>query len=123
MTAEHTTTFEAWAVVELLGRRRLAGKVSEQSIAGGTMLRIDIPTGDEQMTTQFYGNAAIFSITPTTEAIARSVAKRNQPEPVYRFELPAPVAPAAGHIYDGTADYGDDDDDSYDDDDDPEEFS
>ena len=36
-------TFEEWAVLELMGHRRLAGKVTEATIGGGAFLRIDIP--------------------------------------------------------------------------------
>lgn len=79
---------EMWAVIELMGHRRMAGKVSEQVIAGTPLLRIDVPNGDEAFVTQFYGGSAIYCLTPTTEEIARSVAKNNQPKPVHTFELP-----------------------------------
>jgi hypothetical protein len=32
----------------------------------------------------------MYALSPTTEEIARAVAKRNRPEPVHVFELPAP---------------------------------
>lgn len=35
--------FEGWAIVELMGHRRLAGWVSEVEIAGAPMLRLDVP--------------------------------------------------------------------------------
>lgn len=34
----------AWAILELLGHRRLAGRVSEVTLAGTTMLRLDVPS-------------------------------------------------------------------------------
>lgn len=83
--------FEGWCVLELMGHRKLGGYVKEQEIAGHGFLRIDIP-GDEgqPMATQFYSPASVYAITPTTEEIARVVATRYQPEPVTRWELPAP---------------------------------
>jgi hypothetical protein len=35
--------FEGWAILELMGHRRLAGRVSEIEIAGAKMLRLDVP--------------------------------------------------------------------------------
>jgi hypothetical protein len=88
-TATEAPPFEAWAIVELMGHRRLAGKVSEQRIAGATLLRIDVPRGSG-FTTTFYGSTAIFSLTPTTEDVVRAVALHSQPEPVSRWELTPP---------------------------------
>lgn len=79
--------FEGFAIVELMGHRKLAGHVSEQEIAGQAFLRLDVPA--EQPVTQFYSAAAVYCITPTTEEIARSLAARLRPAPVYRFELEA----------------------------------
>lgn len=73
--------FEGWAIVEIMGHRRLAGHVSEVTIAGAQMLRIDVPgkTGaDPVKATQYYGGSSIFCLTPTTEEVARKEA--NPPE-------------------------------------------
>lgn len=83
--------YEGWAIVELMGHRRLAGRVSEVSQYGAAMLRLDVP--DENgapMATQFYGGASLYCVTPTTEEIARAVAASSRPAPVQRWELPAP---------------------------------
>lgn len=82
-----------WAILELMGHRRLAGRVTEEEVAGVNMLRIDVPRGDG-FTTQYYGAAAIYCITPTTEAVARDVASMNQPQPVSPWEVArAPALP------------------------------
>lgn len=80
--------FEGWAIVELMGHRRLAGKVSPSVIGGAAVLRIDVPRGD-QFTTQFYSGASLYALTPTTEEIARKLAAHLQPEPVSLYELRA----------------------------------
>lgn len=83
--------YEGWAIVELMGHRRLGGYVQEASMYGATMLRIDVPAPPDGATkdaTQFYGGSAIFSVTPTSEETARRVAAIGQPAPVQHWELP-----------------------------------
>jgi hypothetical protein len=77
-----------WAILELMGHRRLIGFLSEQEIAGRALLRIDVLT--EPPVTQFYGADAVYCITPVTEEMARRAAKLNRVMPIQRWELPAP---------------------------------
>lgn len=88
--------FDSWAILELMGHRRLAGRVSEAMLAGGSFLRIDVP--GEQPVTQFYSPGAVYALTPCTEEIARRVASRERPAPVHAFELPQ-LAPATPDFY------------------------
>lgn len=84
--------FEGWAILELMGHRRLGGYVRSVELAGVGLFRIDVPAaGSEDMTTQFYAPSALYCLTPTTEELVREFARRNQPEPVHRWELPAPA--------------------------------
>lgn len=86
-------SFSEWAILELMGHRRLAGMVTEATLAGGAFVRIDVFTdADRAIATQYYSPAAVYCITPTTEQMAREVAKREQPRPVERWELPPPEA-------------------------------
>jgi hypothetical protein len=87
-------SFEQWAILELMGHVRLAGKVTEEEHFGAKLGRIDIPNSDG-FTTQWFSGGSIYRLTPTTEDIARGVALRNQPEPVHRWELPAPAGRTA----------------------------
>ncbi|MGI5288061.1 hypothetical protein ACQEVF_32615 [Nonomuraea polychroma] len=88
-----TTTFDEWVILELMGHRRLAGRVTEVTIAGGAFLRIDIPRGDDRPPmTQYYAPGSVYALTPTTEALARRAAALFRPAPVSRWEL-ASVAP------------------------------
>src|SRR5262245_43655089 len=85
--------FEGWAILELMGHVRLAGRVTEESHFGVALGRIDIPTlAGDGYTTQYFGGSSIYRLTPTTEAIARSIAQHNQPQPVRSWELPKPAA-------------------------------
>lgn len=93
------TGYEGWAIVELMGHRRLAGFVSEATMAGAAMLRIDVPGEDgATVATQFYGGSALYCVTPTTEAIARAVAKGSQPTPATRWELSPPKRTTAAPV-------------------------
>lgn len=87
-------SYEGWAIVELMGHRRLGGRVSQVEQYGVPMLRIDVPGVDgADVATQFYSGGSLYCLTPTTEEMARAVALKNQPAPVQRWELPALPAP------------------------------
>lgn len=81
-----------WAIVEIFGHRRHAGRMREEERFGAKMLRIDVPTrGDPEKNgweTHWYGGSAIFSLTLTDED---SVMRANKPyEPPARYRLPPP---------------------------------
>jgi hypothetical protein len=82
--SEQNGGFEGFAILELMGHRKLAGRLSEQEIAGQAFVRIDLPGEAGDVATQFYSAAAVYAITPTTEEIARAVAGTYQPTPVTR---------------------------------------
>ena len=89
---EVTEKFEEWAILELMGHRRLAGKVSEQVIAGQGFIRIDIPNG-EKMTTQFYGPGSVYALTPVAEDVARRLAASINAAPINPWEFPRKELP------------------------------
>jgi hypothetical protein len=43
METQKEPTFEGWAILELMGHRKLAGFVREQQFAGAGMIRVDVP--------------------------------------------------------------------------------
>ena len=107
--------FDQWAIIELLGHVKIAGHVTEVEMFGSKLGRVDIPN-DDGFTTQYFNGSSLYRLTPTTEDIARAVAKNNQPAPVYRWELPetkqltpAPLVIEEDPLED---DYLDDDDDN-----------
>ena len=75
-----------------MGHVRLAGFVTEEPLFGTALGRIDVPGANGSMTTQYFGGSSIYRLTPVAEEIARAVAQHSQPEPVHRWELPAPAA-------------------------------
>lgn len=76
--------FEQWAIVELMGHRRLAGLVTEEERFGTKMLRVDIPPTKEggQKITQYYGGSSIYALTITDEETARTFAEHNIQRPI-----------------------------------------
>lgn len=92
MATEQRESYAGWTVLELFGHRRLAGYVSEVQVAGAGFVRIQIP-GDngEWAAEQSYGPAAIYSITPCTEEVARAMVKRGAASgEITQFSLPEP---------------------------------
>lgn len=87
-----TTPFEVWGILELMGHVKTAGLISEQELFGTTLGRIDIPTDDGQMITQYFGGGSVYRLTPVSEMVARAFAARNTPRPVSteHWKLPAP---------------------------------
>lgn len=87
-----TEKFESWGVLELFGRLRLAGKLSEETIGGCAFIRIDVPeVKGAPAYTRFFTQGAIYSMTPTSEEIARGVAEGLRARPVSPYELPASI--------------------------------
>jgi hypothetical protein len=80
--------FESWAIVNLFGHSRMAGKCSEQNIAGANMLRVDVPeTNANPAFTRFYGASSIYSISPVTEDIAKVYAERLNEMPIESWDI------------------------------------
>lgn len=81
-------TFDEWVILEIMGHRRLAGRLTEQEIGGSGFLRLDVPS--EPPVTQYYAPGSVFAIHPVAEEVARAAARHNRPAPVHRWELEAP---------------------------------
>lgn len=81
------THIETWAVVELMGHIRLAGRITEENHFGSVVGRIDIPQSDGSLVTQWFGGASIYRVIPTTEPVAREIALNDKPKPIQVWEL------------------------------------
>ena len=100
--------YEGWAILELMGHRRLAGKVSQAEMYGAAFCRIDVPDGDG-FTTQYYGGSSIYALTPCAEDTARRASVLSRPAPVHAWELP-PQLPGATSQRDDTEEEDEPDD-------------
>ncbi len=82
-----------WAVLELLGHRRLAGYVASGDVAGTPFLDVTTPSGEASVRT-LVAHQAVYAITPCTEETARAAAASEamRPGPVTPWEI-APRSP------------------------------
>jgi len=105
-----TKAFEGWAIVELMGHAVLAGYVTQESIAGTAMLRIDVPEVEGQPGfTKYQSGGSIYGITPTTEESARTAADNIKVRPVQLWIVPeAPQRKLTVTFRNDAAPYGDD---------------
>ncbi|KMO27264.1 hypothetical protein VQ02_33485 [Methylobacterium variabile] len=86
--AEQEADSWEWAVVEIFGHRRHAGRVREEERFGAKLLRIDVPMKGDPAAhgwlTHYYGGSSIFSFTPCEREAAL---RANKP-----YEAPARLA-------------------------------
>ena len=128
MGTDTDTGFSQWCILELMGHRRLAGLVTEATLAGGSFLRIDIygeepddggmvaggiaqpADPDEPIVTQFYSPSSVYAITPTTETICRRMGMKFRPQPVSEWDLLPSPERATATAHSGAFDPDDDED-------------
>jgi hypothetical protein len=80
--------FDLWCMVELFGHNKIAGKCTEQNIAGVNMLRVDVPETEKQPSfTKFYNGTAIYAINPITEEVAKDIANKLSNAPITVYEV------------------------------------
>ncbi len=80
---EGKNPFDQWCILELFGRQVIAGRVTEAVIGGCSFIRIDVPANNGRAAfTRFYGQGAIYAMTPVSEEVAKVTLKRFEPEPV-----------------------------------------
>ncbi len=80
--------FKTWALVELFGHTRIAGLVSEQNIAGGAMLRIDVPATEVNPAfTRLVNVSAIYAINPITIETALMLAEQITSKPIEAWDI------------------------------------
>jgi hypothetical protein len=106
-----------WAIVEIYGHRKHAGRVREEERFGSKMLRIDIPTippprtlldaadGKPETppivwTTHYYGGASIFWFTLTDEESVMRANKPYEAAAASRYRLLPPEPPEQSDPHD-----------------------
>jgi hypothetical protein len=72
-----------FVILELMGRKVIAGYATEEIRWGKPLIRIDVPeTNSYPKFTQWYGGEAIYCITPVSEEVAKLTAERMAVNPV-----------------------------------------
>ena len=78
---------ELWAIIELFGHQKMAGKISEHVLAGN-FIRIDVPETKKQAAySRMVNPSAVYAINPVTETVARSMAERYQTKPLDAWDI------------------------------------
>ena len=81
-----TETATIWGVVEVMGRGRFAGQISEHVIAGAGFVRVDVPALDNvDGFSKLLSPASIFAITPTNEVTAKMAARQFRSQPLVLY--------------------------------------
>lgn len=82
-----TEKFEVHAIVELFGHNKIAGKVTEQTLGGSTMIRVDVPnTKASPGFTRLLHINAIYAINPVTEEVATQYAENLNVMPIQSWD-------------------------------------
>lgn len=80
---ETKQTFDAWCIVELFGHAKIAGRCTEQNVAGTNFLRVDVPETEKQPAfSRLFGSAAIYAINPVDETTAKIFAREINTGPI-----------------------------------------
>lgn len=88
--------FNQHCIVELFGHQKIAGRVTEQTIAGQMFVRVDVPgVNGQEPFTKFFGGAAIYAMTPVSESACQIAASVLSPKhPITAWDLERLVLPA-----------------------------
>jgi hypothetical protein len=112
MEASDKKPFDQYAILELMGKLRLGGRVLEEQVFGISMIRLDIPKDKDfkEYHTRYFHPNALYGITPVSKEVAYSVAEYHDVPPAQSWELrqltaAAPHADADGEAYDADADF------------------
>lgn len=99
-TDNNQPKIELWAIIELMGHDKTAGRYTFQD----GLHRIDVPRQDGSFVTEMIGNSAIFRLRFVDEEAARLAARSIEPQPIgvweLRKELKRLAAPA-GNVIEG----------------------
>lgn len=88
MDNENKEKLEFPALVELFGHTRIAGKVSEHSLGGNTMIRIDVPeTKINPPFTKFVNPSAVYALNPIAEGMMKDMAEELKSKPIQYYDL------------------------------------
>ncbi len=84
-------TIEQFAVVEMMGHRKIAGRIMQSELAPGALIRVDVfgATGEIERT-EHVGSSAIYDITICSEQTAKAAAIAHNPQPSFAFDILKP---------------------------------
>lgn len=92
------TPVEFWAVVELMGHQRIAGRLTEHTLAGSSFIRIDVPEGQyadgspRQTQTFLQSPGSIYRVRLVDQACAMLAAAEIRVDPFSEYSLSQQIA-------------------------------
>ncbi len=79
---------EQFAVVEMMGHRKIAGAIKQSELAPGALIRVDVFGADGLIErTEHVGSSAIYDITICTEQAAKAAAIAHSPQPSFAYDI------------------------------------
>lgn len=85
-----TETFEAFVLLELMGRQRIAGRVTERVIAGVGFLQVDVPeTKHSPKFTRLISPNSLYAINPIDEGTMHAYAESLRVKPIDAWDIQA----------------------------------
>ncbi len=126
---DQVKSFDQWGIVEVMGHKKYAGHITEQTIGGASLLRVDVPEvtvpthvnvpgegfKEVKRTVAAYskliGVGSIYMITPTSEDIATKCAAQIARYDSDPLPVSLPVDRQLPASTDASADLVDDDND------------
>jgi hypothetical protein len=81
-------TVTGYAIVELFGHMKIAGKITERTIAGEGFLQLDIEQEDGSSFTRLIHPKSIYALNPVPREVALELATRWQYAPVKPYDVP-----------------------------------
>lgn len=90
--------FDQWALCELMGRQRIAGRVTEKTVAGAGFLQVDVPeTKTNPAFTRLIAPGSLYAINPVTEEVARMYAENLNVKPIESWDIREFMKKAEAH--------------------------
>src|SRR5262245_40087201 len=106
MNADTVRKYSGWTVLEIMGHVRVAGMVTEETVFGVALVRVDVPAvAGHPAFTRYYHPNSLYSMCPTDEATARLVAEHSRHPPIEPWMLPRPE-PRPAAIAQAEAEFG-----------------
>ena len=113
--ANEENPVEGWAIVEIFGKKMIAGQVSTTNFGSEAFLRVDVPEhAGQKAFSRFFGAKAIYAITPTGEDEVMALLAKADVRPIDRWTLPDPSRQLPAQVVDQAQDEPDFDDDDAD---------
>lgn len=88
--SQNTPPLDTWAVVELFGHQKIAGKLSEVNIGANVMIKVMVPKTDYHPEyDRLFNPSAIYAINPMEESLVVRYAETLKVAPITPYEASA----------------------------------